>query len=223
MTTYDIIRELASGNVATSFNFKTFKSYDLIQDRMRVTSQLKKVFDSALKKRDSYQLPFWDSFNLSLFNSDHDNYDFIKEISFHNPAVSNIKVDSRDVMGFLNKVDRDFDYLTINSTIKDKNGVSKQLILLDFHIPVNLKNQKICKAIIKHLALDGYLLDSGKSFHFFGITPVTRAKLNNVLNKALLYAPIIDRAWITHQLIERSCCLRISKKYDRIPFVVEKI
>jgi hypothetical protein len=32
------------------------------------------------------------------------------------------------------------------------------------------------------------------------------------LGKVLLFAPIVDRAWVAHQLIEGACALRISSR-----------
>jgi hypothetical protein len=49
--------------------------------------------------------------------------------------------------------------------------------------------------------------------------------LLTMLAKALLFAPIIDRAWVAHQMIERACGLRISpgKTYSQGPIVVDEV
>jgi hypothetical protein len=46
-----------------------------------------------------------------------------------------------------------------------------------------------------------------------------------MLARALLLAPIIDRAWVAHQLIERACGLRISpgKTYAQPPIVIDQV
>jgi hypothetical protein len=37
------------------------------------------------------------------------------------------------------------------------------------------------------------------------------------LGRALLFAPIVDRAYLAHQLLERRCALRISAVGDEKP------
>ncbi len=58
----------------------------------------------------------------------------------------------------------------------------------------------------------GFLLQSGESYHFYGKGLLDDRALVRFLGQALLLAPVIDRAWIAHQLIEGASALRISKK-----------
>ena len=101
-----------------------------------------------------------------------------------------------------------------------KTGDIAHLLLLDFHITVSEENGRLCNAILAELNLSGNLFDSGKSYHFISDTLFKEEEFLNVLYNCLLFAPIIDRAWIAHQLIEKSCCLRISKKYNRFPILI---
>lgn len=203
-------------------SFVSFDDYDIIQNRIDLNPNISEIIDNALQIRSQLNLPFWDSFNVSLFNKEFPSFNFLKQVKFHN-SISKIfssKVDR--LPEFFSKINLE-DYLTINSAVKTKDNEIKHIPLLDFHIPVNSANQKICTHVIKNLNLKGYLLVSGKSFHFYGNKLLDKDSLINLLSNALLFSPIIDRAWVAHQLIERSSCLRISKKYSTLPYLVAVI
>lgn len=85
--------------------------------------------------------------------------------------------------------------------------------MIDFHIPASETNLRVVCDVCEALGLNnGYLLESGVSYHFVGANPVSEEELMRILIDALLFCPIVDGAWICHQLKERSCSLRIDKK-----------
>ena len=217
----DIIKKVAKENSNIEYlNFYEFKSYELIQDRINLNEEpLKNVFSNALVLRDEYSLPFWDSFNVSLFGKKINNYTFLKEINFHNSSSDKIVLRKDDFI----KNDVSFIKYTGFSSKINSGTSDLHIPLLDFHIPTSDENQNICLNILLHLNLKGYLLNSGKSYHFIGKGLVSYEQLQNILFNALLFSPIIDKSWIAHQLIQRYCCLRVSKKYERLPFLVEEM
>jgi hypothetical protein len=217
----DAIKDIiANNNSIKEIQFVEFENYKLIQNRIEISEELEFTFKSALKLREEYNLPFWDGFNLNLFNREFDNFDFFKDILFQNKVKKIINLSRYAIENFENlKTDT---YTAFISTVIFEDG-TKHLPLFDFHIPVSEKNLLISKNVIMHLGLKGYLLDSGKSYHFIGSTPLNELDYKNLLYKALLFTPIIDRAWVSHQLIQGFSCLRISKKYDRIPIIVSEI
>lgn len=197
-----------------------FNNYKLIQNRIEITEELENAFNSALDLRERYKLPFWDGFNVSLFDKKIKKFDFFDDILFHNTAKKEIIVQREKASNLsLSNLNG---YTALSSKIKANNKIM-HLPLLDFHIPVSDKNTEISKNVIAHLGLKGNLLDSGKSYHFVGSRLLEENEMKNLLYKALLFAPIIDRAWISHQLIQGYCCLRLSKKYDRSPYLISKI
>ena len=197
-----------------------FKSYKLIQERIDLNGELNETFNSALYFREKYNLPFWDGFNLNLFGKKLSDFDFLDNILFHNSSIKIENIKREDFSTILNS---NFKEYTAFCSLVYVNNLPKHIPVLDFHIPVSLNNKIICENVLRHLGLKGYLLDSGKSYHFIGNITIDDSSLKNLLYKALLLTPIIDRAWISHQLIQGYCCVRISKKYDRLPQVVSII
>ncbi len=219
----DIIDYLSNYHkLIAQFSFNTFHSYNLLQERIDLEGELKPVFEKALKIRAQTHLPFWDSFNVSVFDTDLKDFDFLNEIKFHNTPKFTYIIQKEAVKDFLLE-QKEQDYLTICSKVILSDGSINHIPLLDFHIPVNEKNEIICEAVIRTLGLKGFLLNSGKSYHFYGMNLIEETSLIDMLSHSLLFAPIIDRSWIAHQLIEKKCSLRISKKYSRLPFKIRDI
>jgi hypothetical protein len=71
---------------------------------------------------------------------------------------------------------------------------------------------------------EGFLVETDKSYHFYGTKLLEEKELVEFLGRALLFAPIVDRAWISHQLIELCCALRISSRQpDGKPLAVIRL
>ncbi len=221
MNTIDVFKTILGNKLEIeALILVEFENYNLIQERIDITSELNDTFMKALQLREEYNLPFWDGFNLNLFNKNLKNFSFLKEIQFHNKPRKKIFIYREDFNSISTKYFST--YTGISSRILIKNNI-RHIPMLDFHIPVSNYSQKLCENIICELNLSGYLLESGKSYHFIGNNIISHAKLKSVLHRALLFTPVIDRAWIAHQLIQNYCCLRISHKYDRLPKVVSTI
>lgn len=223
MNSFEVLRSILELNKNIKrLKFIRFEDYELIQDRIDTTGELSTIFKKALEIRATTGFPFWDCFNVSLFNSPLNDFEFLSEVKFHNSASKEIDIESNKVISWEDNFLVE-EYLTLNSKVKLDRDFDAHIPLLDFHIPPSVSNQLLCENVIKHLKLSGYLLDSGKSYHFYGSEICTQKELLGILAKALLFSPILDKAWIAHQLIEESCCLRITKKYGRLPFLVKEV
>ena len=64
------------------------------------------------------------------------------------------------------------------------------------------------------------VLDSGESYHAVSTINMDEGELMNFLQRTLFFSPIIDRLWVAHQMLNKSCSLRIGKKHGVIPEVV---
>ncbi|WP_374948156.1 hypothetical protein [Mucilaginibacter sp.] len=220
----DIIHQLAKlhSNIE-EFSFNSHHAYKLLQERIDTEGELKSSYTKALTIRETYSFPFWDSFNVSLFHTKLEDLSFLREVKFHNKIKKTYSITRATVANFLVDQQAVDMYLTFCSKVTFADGKIKHFPLLDFHIPVSAANENICIGVLKALKLKGFLLDSGKSYHFYGKELLEQEELISLLATALLFAPIIDRAWVAHQLIERKCSLRISKKYERLPLKIRSI
>lgn len=224
MTTLDILEEILYKNPEIKFlTFHKFPKQELLQNRIIFGDIECKQFDEALKIREQYHLPFWDSIMLTYFNKTDTSTSILQAAMVHHSKID--KIETMDIQMIKNLiVSNPTENYALNSSIVLKNDVRYHLPLLDFHIPSNLNNLIQVKKVLFLLDLhQGYILDSGESYHYIGINLLNEDALINFLSKALLFSPIIDRAWISHQLLERSCSLRVSNKNNKTTNLIHRI
>lgn len=98
--------------------------------------------------------------------------------------------------------------LVLTSDVQTQHGVA-HLKLMDFKIAANPNNHPHAIATAGRLG-EGVLLTSGSSYHFYGADLVTESELTEWLLRAQLLSRYVDTRWITHQLLEKRCALRLS-------------
>ncbi|WP_174188456.1 primase 1D-like protein [Nocardia barduliensis] len=89
------------------------------------------------------------------------------------------------------------------------------LPMLDFALSASPHNDTVVVEMLDELRLRGNLYRSGRSYHFIGATPVASTALTSILARAQLLGPLVDHRWISHQLINGYCALRISTDTTR--------
>jgi hypothetical protein len=101
--------------------------------------------------------------------------------------------------------------ICITSEVGMANGSIWHLPMIDFHCEPTTAGRLAAIAVCKRIFPSGaVLLKSGESFHAYGLELVSISEFFEFLGRALLYSPIIDRAYVAHQLIEKRCALRLS-------------
>lgn len=223
MDTLDVVNEIVNKN--SDIELLTFSKYSqrtLIQNEIEFNKINNNFLSTALDIRKKYRLPFWDSLMLSFFDKENVPTEYLLSALVHNQNSEKIKTRNiEDIRQLLSKNPQES--LSFNSEIYFKNKTVKHLFLLDFHIYPSINNLKIVSDIICIMDLHGFLLNSGESYHFISDSFFELESLINLLAKSLLFAPIVDKAWIAHQIIERSCSLRVGEKYGFMPTVIKKV
>ncbi len=223
MDTLDVVNEIVNKN--STIDLLTFSKYSqrtLIQKEIEFNKINNGFITTALDIRKKYRLPFWDSLMLSFFDKENVPTEYLSSALVHNSNSEKIKTRNiEDIRQLLSKNPQES--LSLNSEIYFENKTVKHLFLLDFHIYPSTNNLKIVSDIICILDLHGFILNSGESYHFISDSFFELELLINLLAKALLFAPIVDRAWIAHQILERSCSLRVGEKHGFRPTVTKKV
>ena len=201
-----------------------------IQQDPSISVMEQSLIAHGLAIREELSLPFWDSLLLYVSTHTMKVQGVLKRATLHNPqdmdSVPMLQDDCtetrlREIIEVLS-VGR---ILAISSKISTKQGDVLHLPMLDFHYPASPDNDSLVKDIIMEIGVGGYIAKSGRSYHFYGRTLVDEQSLITILAKSLLFCPIIDRAWIAHQLLERACGLRISpgKDYRKCPEIIFEV
>jgi len=222
MNTLDVINIVIQHNPSISdLRIVTYEPQkDIAQNLSESWSELDEFYyKNALEMRDSIKLPFWNSLMLSLVNGNAISNNCLYGTSLHN-HITEIGWIPSDNITQADRISFPFDRKAINSKVKLCNGRKMHIPMLDFHINVSARNTELVKNVCNILGIEGYVLNSGKSYHFIGIRLISLKKLIKFLGRALLFTPIVDEIWIAHQLQEQSCTLRFGEKYGMCPTVI---
>ncbi len=225
MTTIDIIKKVLNANPEIAsvkvIGYETQK--DLKKDSGNLwTHQDEDVYQNALKLRAEHNVPFWNGIMLSCINNPNWSETCLSSSLRHNKIhlISEIPVSE---IGSLQSIKAEGDRKSINSEVKLIDGSIKHIPMLDFHIPFDGTNTDIVKAVCKFLGRTGYILASGRSYHFIGTVPFTYNEMIEYLSRALLFTPIVDEIWIAHQIQDKSCSLRYGIKHGVLPTLICEI
>jgi hypothetical protein len=222
-TTVEVIKMiLADHPTIKGMYFHPFVSSPKLQSRISLNSIDNAHFGDAMALRNRYSLPFWDSIMLSFYDKKHISKKILSSVLYHS---------KRNKVGIPRQYILDDELkeilsLGINYAVNSRvitGGTKKYHIpLLDFKIPESKENQIVVENVLSLLSLNsGYILVSGKSYHFIGSSLITEDELISLLAKAILFSPIIDKNWLAHQLIDRSCSLRFTSKYGILPRLIK--
>lgn len=202
-----------------SVRFFSFLTSTKLQDRYNIEeSDFSSLIDEAIKLKKKMDVRFWHAL-LSLFSTTTKVDEGLMSHALYHQANSNYQ--------YINAIDA-FNFCmlepecasALNSKVIMSNGSTRHIPLLDFKVKSQESNLGVVVAAVKAMRLRGYILDSGKSYHFIGLDLVSESELLDLLARFCLLAPISDSAWASHQIIERSASLRISPRNGVRPLVV---
>ncbi|MFL6212120.1 MAG: SIR2 family NAD-dependent protein deacylase [Pyrinomonadaceae bacterium] len=154
---------------------------------------------------------------------------YLSQAAIHNDADDEEKEIPRAALreGFwtrlFKEVQDDF-VLAVSSRVKLKNGKFSHIPLMDFKCAPTSENVDIAKEGFRKIGqTHGVLLNSGKSFHFYGQTLMSEKQWRAFLGHSLLLSDVIDTRYVGHALINNECRLRISttRLNPFIPTVVD--
>lgn len=217
MNTWDVINDIILRNPdIDQLSFHRFPPSVMIQDETKDWGKEEDmVFNRAMKLKQTLHFPFWSGIMISSFDNPFFPESLLKSALHHN-TIENLQfVDVRA----LNKFDNESNALC--SIVRKVNGKEEHIPMMDFHISPSHNNLRIVKSVCSCLELrSGWILDSGESYHFIGSNSIPWDALYIRLSASLVFNPIVDIAWISHQLREKCCSLRIGKKNGRYPEVI---
>jgi hypothetical protein len=200
-----------------------------LQTRRQLSPAERNVFERALEHRRATGLAFWDAALLEL-SATPEAIPLLDDVTVHVSFRGKERTLSwaSAVADGLEQACAEFPAttgasLTLLSEMLCSDGSKRHLPMIDFHAASSNPNQRVVRAVAERLFPEGaLLLESGESYHAYGTRLVSETELRRFLGRALLFAPIVDRAYIAHQVIEGRCALRLTAGggKSRVPTVV---
>lgn len=201
-----------------------------LQKRIPIHDDENLLFSKAILIRAAIGIPFWDATMAALTSSEAPPLTVLDAALFHRSLRDiEMRVGREDVLnGILARMTRKHAQdaqegsLSLLSEVVTTAGTRQHIPMLDFHCPPGgAQLSLVCGVVERVLGPPAIVLVSGASYHAVGLRLVDEDVLLRQLATALLFAPIVDRAWVAHQLLERRCALRFSRggHTGAIPFV----
>ena len=207
------------------FLLHEFPEQQLIQQTITNWSlEEEEIFNYALHMKKQYHLLFWDGIMLGSINNTSYSPRFLKAALRHNDIKKFILIKIEEILVKHQTLINNYPRIAVCSKVIMKDYSIQHIPMIDFHLPISNKNLLIIKDYCHILGLEhGFILNSGESYHFIGNELMSWNSLYKLLTQSLLLSPIVDKSWISHQLIEKSCSLRINKKHNIYPQVIAQI
>jgi hypothetical protein len=116
--------------------------------------------------------------------------------------------------------------LALQSNVPLTCGGQAHIPMMDFMCPPSPRNVERLKRLLESLRMGkGFLLESGRSYHYYSTQIIAEAGWRTFLGKCLLMTGCADERYVGHQLVNGYCVLRISsgRIKNRAPIVVATI
>ena len=111
--------------------------------------------------------------------------------------------------------------LTILSPVTVMNGERAHIPMLDFKIPLQEENSRLLITSLEEGVADGkmpegVLLETERSYHYYGYTLLTDDKWRRFMAESLVYTPagahLVDCRWVGWRLLYGAAALRLNEK-----------
>jgi hypothetical protein len=194
-----------------------------VQARLRdPTAGEKRLIELAQHRKRNQKIRFWDALLLEMQECSLPMERLVREALYHQVNDDYIPIDPGHIRQVFDRFDNEM--VALNSRVELRDNKFAHIPLLDFKSPFHEATSALVATCIEALDLKGFLICSGKSYHFIGKKLLEEEELIDILAKFILMHPIADHVWAAHQLLERSASLRITSVADRIePFVIREI
>lgn len=227
----DAVQELIlSFKEIASVTFASYSHLPMVQERAQLSEVERSIVKKAINRRSSTRLPFWDCVMLAISKSEKPANTLLDTAATHVSLRGLDTMFNRDALmsgrlrELIQKNSLAHAETCVVSEVVLSNGAIQHLPMIDFHCAPTLAGKAAATAVCRRIFPKGAILvQSGESFHAYGRELLSVSQFYQFLGRALLYSPIIDRAYIAHQLIEGRCALRISSVSKAKPVTVDLI
>jgi len=182
-----------------------------LRSRLEGSGSELQFVNEALKCRRDLNLPAW---VLCLLSATEAPDGILTAASFHQGIQQtrfwvNAKALTAGEIADLARRGGSDSVFSICSQVELKNGSVRHIPMMDFLCRKSSRALDLIVRVVPRFGVGpGVILETDRSYHFYGFQLISQLELAHFLGKALLFAPIVDQAWIAHQLIDMCCALR---------------
>jgi hypothetical protein len=178
------------------------------------TNDIRTIAESLWR---DYGIPFWDAVLAVGMKRGEIPDRFVDLAILHDnsPQEHSIQVPRNEVS--VARIDQILDTLNENlalafsSKVRLKNGEIGHIPLMDFRCSMSPQNTLIVKRALGAMGQhEGVLVDSGRSYHFYGLRILPVESWIHFLAMSILFSPVVDVRYVAHRLADGACRLRVA-------------
>jgi hypothetical protein len=202
--------------------FKTYSPSPTLEERLasKTTQPLDSIFEEATQLRRATKanlLSYWESVLIAAASTDKSQL-FVHEALKHEAKDEandrfQLTVEELERGGLRDRVRNlsDDEVIALYSKCLLDDGSVMHIPMMDFRALPNQQTLSVIKTALEEIKqYHGVVLESGRSYHFYGLRLLGENDWMNFMLKCLLLAPFTDARYITHRLLERVGSLRIT-------------
>lgn len=202
-----------------SVTFLDFQPQPALQQRLDPMSpSLQKLWLEARKLREEERMPFYDAL-IELAEQQQLPEQLLHDIFLYHetlPEVMRIPVEEVSpelIRGHAESLGRG-KVFGIASSVVRRDKREAHIPMLDLRWSPDERNVPFAQALLAQFGIGGLLLNSGRSFHFYGFGLLSPEEYRVFLGQSLLLGPLVDRRWVGHQLMEGASVLRLTSSAE---------
>lgn len=203
----------------TGIRFDAYKPAPGLSERLDnvLTPREQGLRDAATALRDSNGIPFWDALLATSMQQGIISSQFIASALAHDAApderyvlLPSEEITAEKVLDLVANLPSGYG-LAACSRVSLRSKQDAHIPMLDFRCPCSDENAQAIKRMLAFAGChDGILVESGRSYHFYGTTLLSEAGWIEFMGRALLFAPIVDSRFIGHRLVDGRCRLKVT-------------
>jgi hypothetical protein len=196
----------------------------------RNTDPTIEIRQTAERLRQEFGIPFWDAILSISMKSGEIPDRYVELAILHDKSPDEYCIDVLHSEVSVEKVDslvrglKAGFVLALSSKVQLKTGGFAHIPMMDFRCAPSPKNKAVVKRALKAMGEDaGLLIDSGRSYHFYGVRLLSQDLWIRFLALGILFNPIVDARYIAHRLADGACRLRVGTGPDKpsMPTIAE--
>jgi len=202
----------------TGLRFDTYKPVPGLNERLAnmLSATEQELRDAAVALRDAHGLPFWDGLLATSMQRGALSERFIETALAHDGApdeqhttVPREALTAARIQDLIAELPPGYGFAACSRVWLASNQAA-HIPMLDFRCPCSEENAKAIERMLASMGCaEGVLVQSGRSYHFYGTSLLSQAQWVEFLGRALLFAPIVDSRFIGHRLVDGQCRLKV--------------
>lgn len=180
--------------------------------------------------RRDYGIPFWDAMLAISMQRGKVPDRYVQLAILHDKSPDEYSIDmSREDLAASKIADVEGNLksgfaLAFSSKVILTGSETAHIPLLDFRCQPSARNRQIVKTALNAMGQEsGLIVESGRSYHFYGSRLLSHEAWIQFLAMGILFSPIVDSRYVAHRLADGACRLRIGSVSDKpsTPIVAE--